>query len=76
LPCIRILFTVNLDGDVRADGGAEGTPVAVGIRFQDNGMKPFGIEFTGRLEIFFFACYRTKKAFLTQFTVDLDCSLQ
>jgi hypothetical protein len=64
LPCIRILLTVYLDGDVRADGGAKGATVAVGVRFQCYGMKSFGIELIGRLKIFLLTCCCTKKAFL------------
>jgi len=76
LPCMSTLFTVNLDGDIRAGGRTQRTTrAALLILETDRTISP-GIVLMGRNDQALFTGMDAKMAFLAKLTVDNDASFQ
>jgi hypothetical protein len=76
-PCISTLFTVNLDRDIRTGNRTQGASCAFSpfVPKADRTISP-GIVLLRRSEQALFACLDAEVAFLAQFLVDGDISLQ
>jgi hypothetical protein len=72
LPCIRILFTIHLDSDFRANHGTERTARAIFVTAKDNRAIAFGIVFLRGFDMSVFTCKNAKVAFLAAFEIDGD----
>jgi hypothetical protein len=76
-PCISTLFTVNLDRDIRTGDRTQGASRALPLLFLEayRSVSP-GIVLPGGDDQTFLACLDAQMAFLAQFLVDDDMSLQ
>jgi hypothetical protein len=76
LPCISTLFTVNLDRDIRTGDRAQGARRTSALLIETDRAIATGIVFLGGKNQSLFTGMNAKMAFLAQFTVDDDMSLQ
>jgi hypothetical protein len=72
LPCIRILSTVNLDGDFRAGDGAQRAARAVFSAAINDRAVALGIIIRGGMDMPVFTGVDAEVAFLAAFKIDDD----
>jgi hypothetical protein len=69
---MRILFTVNLDGDFRAGDGAQRTAGTLFASHINDGAIALGIIIRGRMDVALFTGVNAKMAFLAAFEVNCN----